>query len=266
MRRTGVLAVALLVLLGAGAATAAPPATSQLRVSGAGGQSAVLTVPAGGLRVDYPFFSTPRLPGPDGSIGGVLIQDLRTRAVVGGLLLQNVPGFSVALELGIVGFDGVSLRPGRYALTLLGTDRQTVTLPVRRGGSDLVLAARGPARPITSSAYADSAAVHSWSDPLSLPAARSLVVLGSGAGGDLQQASVEQSCFRPVAEDDGLCLQPDMSSSFVSPGAGASASWSTMQFETGAAQTGDYRHSGRVASVGAGSTAAHSSVLIAMPQ
>jgi hypothetical protein len=265
MRRLGVLAVAVLVLLGAGAATAAPPATSQLRVSGVGGQSAVLTVPAGGLRIDYPFFSTPRLAGPDGSIGGVLIQDLRTRAVVGGLLLQNVPGFSVALELGLVGFDGVRLRPGRYAFTLLGSERQTVTLPVRRDGPDVVLDARGSARPITSTAYAASPAAHLWSDPISIGTARSIVVLGRGSGGELQQASAEQACFRPAAEDE-LCLQPDMSSTFVAPGAGSSASWATMMLDMGSEQAGDYHHSGRIASVGPANAAAHSSVIISVPR
>ncbi|TAL25344.1 MAG: hypothetical protein EPN99_01780 [Frankiales bacterium] len=266
MRRIAGLVTAFVLLVGAGAATAEPPAPSTLRISGLGGQSAVLTVPAGGMRVEYPFFSTPRLPGPDGTVGGVLIQDLRTREALGGLLLQNVPGFSTALETGLLHFERVDLRPGRYVLTLLGTDRQTVTLPVRHKRGDLRLNARGPARPITTTAFDASSTLHTWSAPVQLPAAESILVLGSGAGGDNQQISYEQSCFRAAAEDDGRCLPADSDSTFVSPGAGAAASWSSFMFLTDAGQAGDYVYSGRAVSLGTSSTAAHSSLVIRIPR
>lgn len=265
MRRLAVLVSALVLLVGAGTATAGPRAAA-LRISGIGGQSAVLTVPAGGMRVEYPFFSTPRLPGPDGALGGVLIQDLRTREALGGLLLQNVPGFPTALETGLLHFERVDLRPGRYLLTLLGTDRQTVTLPVRHRRGDVRLTAGGPARPITTSAFDADSTLHTWSEPVRLPAAESILILGSGAGGENQQAAHEQSCFRAADEDDGLCLPADSETTAVSPGAGAAAWWGSLMFLTDPGQAGEYVFSGRTLSLGTPSTAAHSGLVIRVPR
>ena len=264
MRRLGVVVAVLAVLVGATTASAAPGG-ARLQVSGAGGQSAVLTVPAGGMRVEYPFFENAQLAGPDGTIGGVLIQEMRTRKPVGGVLLQNVPGFDgMTLAHGLLGYEGVRLAPGRYLLTMLGSSRHTVSLPVRAGRGS-TLTARGAARPITRSVFADDASLHTWSDAVAI-SGRSIVVLGAGSGGDLQQAGTGDSCFRPAADDDGMCLHPDVSSTFVAPGAGASASWSTLLFEMGAERAGAYRHSGRVAGIGPSSTAAHSGVVITVPR
>jgi hypothetical protein len=265
MRRVLALAAALVVALSTAAVSETPPPRTQLRITGVGGQQAVLTVPEGGMRIDFPFFSTPRLPGPDGAVGGVLIQQLPSRTLVGGLLLQNVPGFDGALELGLVGFDGVQLPRGRYALTLLGTGPQSVALDLRQQASR-TLKARGPARPVTRTTFGASPALHTWSDPVRVPAGQALVVLGSGAGGDHQQASLDQSCFRRAADDDGRCLPPDGSGVVASPGAGAAASWGSQFFSTDPEQAGDHVFSGRIAAVGPQSTAAHSTVLISLPR
>ena len=263
MRRVGILIAAVVVLLAGPVAAEMPEPAGELRLSGAGGQRAVLDVGRDGMRIDYPFFRTPRVPGPDGAVGGVLIQRLSTGKVAGGLLLQNAPGFDGAIEMGLVGFDGVTLPKGRYALTLLGEGRQQVSLPLP-SGRRMALKAAGPARPISKTAFADGSALHTWSDDMQLSKRPSIVVLGSGGGGERQQAAETHTCFRPAADDDGLCLPPDSSGTMLAPGAGSSASWSNLTFFSEAGMAGDYVYSGRVVAAGLSETG-HGSVVITLP-
>src|SRR4051812_5003315 len=91
MTRWGAVAALVVALLVAPAAQAAPPRSAPLVIVGSGGQTAVLTVPAGGMDVAYPFFSEPRLAGPDGTIHGVVIQRRSDGRLVAGMLLLNAP-------------------------------------------------------------------------------------------------------------------------------------------------------------------------------
>lgn len=264
MRRVAALAAVLSMVVATSALAQTPTARSVLRITGAGGQHAVLSVPPGGMRLDIPFFTTPRLPGPDGTISGVIIQRLPSREFVGGVLLQNLPGFSGAVEQGLGVSDSIQLQGGRYAMTLLGSGPQNVALGLPRRSS-IVLTARGGARPVTRTAYAATGTAHTWSEPIEITSSDALLVLGSGAGGELQQAVVERSCFRR-APGDGLCLTPDSSSTMASPGVGSAASWGSQMYGTGPEQAGNYVYSGHVAAVGAPSTAAHSTVMITLPR
>src|SRR3954463_8470535 len=77
MKRWGAATALVIAVAIAPAAHAAPPAptrTAPLVIAGSGGQRATLPFPAGGLDVEYPFLNEPRLPGPDGTISGVVIQ------------------------------------------------------------------------------------------------------------------------------------------------------------------------------------------------
>lgn len=264
MRRAAALAAVLVMIVTTSALAQTPTARTVLRITGSGGQHAVLSVSTGGMRLGIPFLTTPRLPGPDGTISGVVIQRLPSRQFVGGLLLQNVPGFSEAVEQGLGVSDSIQLDGGRYALTLLGSGPQDVALDLPRKSS-IVLKTRGSARPITRVGYAATETAHKWSEPIEITPSDGLLVLGRGAGGEQQQAAVEQSCFRR-APADGLCLAPDSSSTMTSPGAGWAAFWGSQMYGTGPEQAGDYLYSGRVAAVGAPSMAAHSTVMITLPR
>src|SRR3954468_5898318 len=112
MKRWGAaaaLVVAVVVAPAAHAAPPAPPRTAPLVITGSGGQQAPLTVPAGGLDVEYPFFNEPRLPGPDGTISGVVIQRPSDGRLAAGVVLLNAPGFDRAVTIPLVDFDHTRL-------------------------------------------------------------------------------------------------------------------------------------------------------------
>lgn len=265
MHRRGAALAALLAVLAASAPAVAASGQARLVVSGTGGQQVVLTVPSGGLRLDYPFGASPRLTGPDGTVGGLLIQRLPQRTLSGGLLLMNAPGFDQAVEIGLVGDQNLRLPPGEYALTLLGSQRQVVSLPLPQSRKDVRLATSGPIRRTIVATFGSGAAVHAWDETVAVPTTRNVVVVGNGSGGVFQQASAGASCFAPAAAAIDACVPPDEISVVPSPGADAAANWGASIYLPGSLNAASYRYSGRAAAVGAG-TAAHSVAVISLPR
>lgn len=244
-------------------ATAHARTAAQLTLSGLGGQSVVLSVGRGGLDVGYPFFTEPRVPGPDGAVGGVAIQRVSDGRLVGGVLLQNAPGFDMALDIELGAFGHSKLPPGRYRLTLLGVGRQAVHLQVIGAVKGRRLTAAGPARPVTRTSGGSARIVDDWSGPLGSVRADDFVVVGGGSGGDLQQAEDAELCLQAGSSPAGPCLLGN-GGSFASPGTGAAAGWTSMLYPPGALSPGSYVFSGHVIGVGPACTAGHSAVVIAL--
>lgn len=244
------------------AAQAAPP-SAPLVVSGAGGQTVALTVPPGGIDVGYPFFTEPRLPGPDGTAGGVAIQRASDGRLVGGVLLLNAPGFEEAVSVQLVDFEHTKLGPGRYRLTLLGTGHQEVHLTLRGTSRARHLVGRGAARPITRVVAGTSGPVDTWSAGLGRTGGGDYVLIGAGSGGNAQQAEDAAMCLQASADADAPCLDGD-SGSFVSPGLGSAAAWSMMLYPPGALERSTYTYSGRVIGLGPTSTTGHAAVVISL--
>ena len=257
------MALTVAAVLAVSPVALAAPRSPALVVSGSGGQTAVLTVPRGGLDVLYPVFTEPRVPGPDGTVGGVVIQRVGDGRLVGGLLLQNAPGFERAMPIPLVDFDHTVLPAGRYRLTLLGSGRQTVHLPVRRTTKVRHLLARGTGRPITRVLTSTSAIASRWSDAIGRITARDYVVIGAGSAGEFQQASENHLCLQPQ-EATGPCL---VSGGFtVTPGDGAAGTWAGYLFRAGSLAPGAYVFSGDAVGVGPESTTAHAGVVISLPR
>jgi hypothetical protein len=254
--------VATVGLLAPMAAAHAAPA-SPLTVSGQGGQSVLLTVGRGGLDVGYPFFTEPRVPGPDGAVGGVAIQRVSDGRLVGGVLLQNAPGFDMALDIELGDFGHSKLRPGRYRLTLLGAGAQSVHLEVIGAVKARRLRASGPARPVTRTSGGSARIVDDWSGPLGAVRANDFVVVGGGSGGDLQQAEDAEMCLQSGSTTAGPCLLGS-GGSFASPGTGAAAGWTSMLYPPGTLSPGQYVFSGHVIGVGPACTAGHSAVVLSL--
>lgn len=264
MTRRLALVLALAGLVAGASSALAAPRTAPLVVTGLGGQRAALTVPRGGWDVAYPFFTERRLPGGSDAVGGVLIQRARDAALVGGVLLQNAPGFNRAVPVPLVGFDHVVLPAGRYRLTLLGTGRQSVHLVVRGSARAHQLRARGAARPLTRVVASSAATASVWSDPLGRIASTDYVVTGAGSGGDLQQASEDDLCLEPEAVVQQPCL---LGGGFtVTPGEGAAGSWSGYRYGPGSLKPGRYVFSGNAVAVGPSSQTAHAAVIISLPR
>jgi hypothetical protein len=241
-----------------GQALASPSAT--LVVSGRGGQSVVLSVGAGGLTLGYPFLTESRLPGPDGTIGGLVIQRLHDQRLLGGVLLQNAPGFDSALDLPLVGFDKTRLAPGRYRVTLLGTGRSSVHLDVLAGRAPKRLTAAGPARPITRTASGSGSPIDTWSERLGRLTASDYLVVGAGSGGAAQQGDDAALCVQPTAAAAGTpCIGGDGFG--FSPGAG-SASWSDSLYAPGDLKPDSYTFTGHAAGAGPSSVSGHEAVVI----
>jgi hypothetical protein len=262
MRLRGWLALVLAAGLAAAPAAGAAPRTAPLVISGLGGQTVVLSVPRGGLDLSYPFFAEPRLAGRDDVVSGVAIQRLADARLVGGLLLQNAPGFDRAIPVPLVAFEHTVLKAGRYRLTLLGKGPQTVHLTVRGTKTGRHLVAVGPARPVTRVIASTSAVVSTWSDALGPVTAADYVVTGAGSGGDLQQAS-----------EDDLCLQPEGSAAepcvlgggmTVTPGEGSAGTWAGYRYPPGSLKPARYVFSGNAIGVGPTSTTGHTAVVITL--
>ncbi|MDT7573264.1 MAG: hypothetical protein QOE05_3438 [Actinomycetota bacterium] len=262
MRRRGAIAAVLLAALAAAPVAVAAPRTGSLVVSGNGGQSAVLTVPRGGFDVEYPLFTEQRLPGPDGAVGGVVIQRARDGRLVGGVVLQNAPGFDHAIPVPLADVEHTALRPGRYRFTLLGTGPQTVHLAMRRTTKARHVVAGGSGKPITRVVAGSAPIGSAWSDQLGRITSRDYVLVSAGSAGDLQQASEEDMCLQATGSQSP-CL--GASGFTVTPGEGRSGSWSAALYSPGDLRSGDYVFSGNAVAVGPGSTSAHAAVVIALP-
>lgn len=254
MRLRGALVIAALVAAVPASAHAGGRTGDDLVLTGAGGQTAVLAVGRAGLDVGYPDFP-PRLPGPDGTVGGVAIQDSRGR-LVGGVLLQNVPGFGEALAFGLVDFQTTHLRPGRYRLTLLGRGRQAVTLRGQAGR----LVGHGPARPITRVVSASGGSVATWDDSLGAIGSRDMVLVGNGGGGEAQQADVTSDCLSLEGQP---CAVPPVGIG-LSPGPGSTYFWSTQLYGPGSLPAGRYSYRGGQVGVGPASITGHAAVVLAL--
>jgi hypothetical protein len=259
--RCAVIGAAVALLASSAAAWATPSA--ELLVTGRGGQSVALTVGKGGLDVAYPFFTEPRVPGPDGAVGGIAIQRLPGGRLVGGVLLQNAPGFDHALDVELADFGHSKLSPGRYRLTLLGTGPQSVHLQVLGATHARRLTTAGPVHPVTRATAGGAQVFDSWSGPLGAVRRTDFVVIGGGSGGDLQQAEEAELCLRPGSAADEPCLSGG-GDSFTSPGAGASAGWSSRLYPPGSLSAGSYVFSGHVVGVGPASRTGHAAVVISL--
>lgn len=254
----------LVTVLIARPASASPTPAALLTVTGLGGQTALLTVPAGGMDLHYPMFLEQRLPGPDGAVGGVVLQRARDGALVGGVLLQNVPGFDRALDVPLLDVEHTALKAGTYRLTLLGAGRQAVHLTVRGSSRARHLVAHGRAAPITRVVAATSAGLHTWSDALAIKGG-DYVVLGAGSGGDLQQADEAQMCLQSQSDPSGGACLPGGGVG-TSVGAAGAASWSGELYAPGDLEPGGYLFGGQAVGVGPRSAAGHASVVISVPR
>lgn len=266
MRLTPLLAAAALLLVTSGAHAADAggrgdgPGT--VVVTGAGGQAAVLEVTEPRLTLDYRL-DGPRLPGPDGTVGGVLVQRLPDRALHGVVLLTNVPGFSGTAGLGLVGGTHTQLPRGRYALTLLGDGPQRVVFDTAGRDGTTTLTATGPARSITRTAFGSSAVVHDFSQEFLITSGSTLLAMSMGSAGALQQASTQMWCLTRAERRQDVCLQPRESRRSTSVASTDGAVWEAVSLE-GPLRRGAYVFAGRATSVGAG-TASHSVVVVDLP-
>jgi hypothetical protein len=202
------------------------------------------------------------VPGGREAVGGVLIQRASDGQLVGGLLLQNAPGFDRAVPVPLVGFDHTTLRAGRYRVTLLGTGRQTVHLDLRGQARGRTLVTHGAARPVTRVVGATAAYASAWSDRLGHIASTDYLVTGAGSGGELQQVSEDDLCLQAEAAVQEPCLLGGGVS--LTPGDGAAGTWSGYLYAPGTLRPGAYVLSGQAVAVGPSSTTAHSAVVISI--
>ena len=251
---------AVLVAVAAPAAAAAPAVP--IVVSGLGGQSTQLVAPRGGLVIEYPLFREPRLPGPDGAVGGVVIRRASDGRLVGGEVLQNAPGFNRALTITLVGTDRTVLAAGRYAVTLLGAGRQAVHLTLRGHAHGGRLLARGPARPITRVIAATAPVASAWSDALGTLSSQDYLVTGAGSGGDNQQASEQDLCLQQQGAVAAPCLIGGGMT--FTPGPGGAGSWSGDLYPPGTLRTGSYLFTGNAVGAGPMSVTGRAAVVISL--
>jgi hypothetical protein len=264
MKRRGPIVLALTAVLAAAPAAVAAPKSAPLVISGLGGQSAVLTAPSGGLDVEYPFFTEPRLPGPDGAVGGVIFQRVGDARLAAGVILQNAPGFDRAIAIPLLDWDHTVLPAGRYRVTLLGKGRQIVHLAVRRTTKSRRLAAHGSSRPISRVVASTASLAGAWSDKLGRIGSGDYLVIGAGSGGDFQQASENSLCLQREASAEPPCVPG--SGFMLAPGAGASGSWASYLYRPGSIEPGSYVFSGNAVGLGPSSTTGHSAVVISLPR
>ncbi|MCA1710306.1 MAG: hypothetical protein LC789_01170 [Actinobacteria bacterium] len=255
-RRTALLAAAALVVLAAPLAHADPQ--GQVTVTGRGGQVAQLVVGKGGVDLDVDPFGAARLPGGNGAVGGLTVQR-SDGTPAGGVLLQNAPGFDTALALRLIPEGTPHLGPGRYRLTLLGSGAQTATLQLKGDTRHLRLRASGSATPVTRTGYAGAATYSEWSDDLQVRP-RQYLVVGAGTGGDLEQADAVDLCVRAASND--ACVGGDVLG--FSPGAGSSASWTSLTFAPDTFEPGHYVFEGSALGIGPSSTTGHAYALITL--
>ena len=262
MRRwLGGLAAA--AVLAAPSVQAAPERRAELRITGAGGQQVELTVGRGELTLQYPVFDHPRLPGPDGTVGGFAVQRASDGELAGGMLLQNVPGFERALPMTLAEHDRTTLPAGRYRITLLGTARQTVQVGLPGAKASRRLSATGPARPVTRSLVGTAELMQRWSKRLGRIGPEDQVVVGAGSGGDFQQAEQAQLCLRPGDAEGGLCLGGS-GGGFSAIGSSHSAGWSSSLYGQGSLAPGPYVFDGVVVGAGPASRTMHLAVVISL--
>ena len=259
MRRRTAAVLATVAVLAAGAPLAhAEQKPGQVTVTGRGGQVAQLVVGKGGAELDVDVFGAERLPGGDGAVGGLTVQR-PDGSPAGGVLLQNAPGFDFAVAVPLIPEGSSRLAPGRYRLTLLGAGPQTATLLLRGDSRTLRLRATGSATPVTRTEYGSAPTYSTWSDDLRLRAAQYLVV-GAGTGGDFEQADSVDLCVRAATDD--ACVG---GSGFgFSPGAGSSASWSSLTFSPRTFEPGEYVFEGSALGVGPSSSTAHAWTVISL--
>lgn len=253
-------ALAFLVLLSAATAASAQDGSGSLTVTGRGGQSVVLDVPPAGLRLDHPGATTPRLPGPDGTVGGLLVQRASDSSLFAGLLLMNTPGRQHLTAVDLIGQGSSRLPRGRYVVTLIGSGSQTITFPSAGPGPDRTVRATGPARPLTRSVYGAGAPLSSWSDEIAVKAPLSVLSFSVGGGGDAQQGSSTLWCLGRAEDPDDGCTFPSAATTDRSPGGGGT--WTTAHF-VGSVPPGALRFAGR--GVSAGGAAAHLGVIVDVP-
>lgn len=259
MTRRGAALLATVTLLVLGAPLAhAETSTGSVTVTGRGGQVAQLVVGGRGVDLDIDVFGARRLPGSDGAVGGLVVQR-PDGSPAGGVLLQNAPGFHFALAMPLIPEGNGHLSPGRYRLTLLGSGPQTASLVLRGDARAIRLRASGSATPVTRSGYASAATYSRWSDDLRLRADDYLVV-GAGTGGDLEQADSVELCVRAAVDD--ACVGGNGLG--FSPGAGSSASWSSLTFSPRTFEPGAYVFQGSALGVGPASTTAHAYTVVSL--
>lgn len=260
------LALALVTLL-PGTSAASPDSPSSFQIRGEGGRSTALLVGEQGMRLSFPP-TFPRLPGPDGAVGGVVVHRMNDSALLGGVLLQNIAGFPSAIDTPIAAPDGeIALPRGRYRLTLIGRGAQSIQLQTRGERGPILLRAGGPPRAVTTSELGSSAALHRWSTDVGAEPARSVLVLGAGTAGQGERGGLFVACVAPggeASDEDlrlaGFCAAPDRFGYHLAPGGGG-GQWSADTYVDGLA-TGSYTFSGWAAGMGAPAQASHSVVEI----
>lgn len=244
---------------------AEPPANrGTISVSGLGGTSTDFSLSGSGLRIQYPRGTTPRLAGEDGEVGGYIIERLQPRELVGGLVAVNAVGLAGALEVPLLAPDGVTLRPGRYRLSLLGNGSRAsviVTGDIRQ--RQFKLGTSSSPHLVSQISYGSVSGPRSWSEPLEVTD-RSILILGLGTVGSRQQADIKSFCLRPEPEPPApaACVPPESVASTVTPGAAETTSWVTSAYLPGSLDGGSLRFEGVAAGLGVQSASAHFSVVL----
>lgn len=270
MRRVALVVAAVLLAAGATPAQGSSQAASQapvlgtLVLSGSGGQQLELEVSERTLDLELPLDSTPRMAGPDGTVGGVLLQRQPNMSLRGALLLTNVPGFTEAVGTDLIGQGIAHLPQGRYVVTLLGSGPQHLTFGVRGRQGRTTLSASGPGRSITRSSFGAAPAVDAFSEDFEIRAPVSILAMSIGSGGGAQQASSREWCISRAASRADVCTFSFHSTRSTSVGSVGGATWETYPLY-GALRREPFVFSGRSLSAG-GTTASHAVVVIDVPQ
>lgn len=236
----------------------AEPQPRLLEVTGVGGQAATLVVGAQPLSLAAYIFRHPRLPGEDGTVGGVLVQ--RGSEVVGGTVLINAPGFPYALTWEL-NRSALRLTKGRYRITLLGTAQQTVQMVITSGQRSRRISASGPARPVTRTFSGNGSPLVQWSDQLGQLRAGDILLLGAGTTGTADAHAIQTCLRRGDASSSGPCLEADPVW-FNAESRSYSGSSQTFTDD----QPSAFTYSGQIETVGVGTSSNHLAVVITPPR
>lgn len=236
-----------------------------LVVTGHGGHGTVLTVGRAGLTLQAPSeLHTPRLPGPDGTVAGLLIARAGSTRPVYGHVIVNLPQSDIPLVAQLVGgdrSDKVRLPSGRYVVALLGTGNTSAS--VRLVGSRQGAALRtttGPETVTQTIQYSASPVGSAWSEVVSTRPDGGYVAWAGGGGPQNQAAYIDVCVSEGSTGCDGPPTQRGEAATFgvfLTPGSSSSSSWLTKVYAPGTFK-GIARHQFAGESIGVGlTTVAH---------
>jgi hypothetical protein len=235
-----------------------------LVVTGHGGHGAFLTVGPAGLTLQAPSeFDAPRVPGPDGSVAGLLVARAGSTRPVYGHVIVNLPQSDSALVIQLVGgdrSDKVRLSSGRYVVALLGTGNTSASVRLVGSRQGAALRATGPETVTQSIQYTASPVGSTWSEVVSAGPQGSYAAWGGGGGPQTQAAYIDLCVSKESTGCDGPPTQRGEAAIwgvFLTPGSSSSSSWLTNVYAPGTfKRTGRHQFTGE--SVGAGiTTVAH---------